>query len=97
LEALLDASFRFVHALYENKDPHKRHQRFYWNSALTGMGYRKLERNQQQPNAFSLRSDRNDPLPAFPAARLITRGDLTQPKEIERAILYWQRERGDRQ
>ena len=45
LEALLAASFRFTQALYDDKDPYKRHQRFYWNGVLSGMGNRSLVRN----------------------------------------------------
>jgi hypothetical protein len=72
LEALLDASFRFTQALYDDKDPYKRHQRFYWNSVLAGM---------------------DGVMPAFASSRLIARADLAKPgKEIERAILYWERE-----
>jgi hypothetical protein len=37
--------------------------------------------------------DKDGAMPAFPAARLIARADIAQPmKEIERAILYWERE-----
>jgi len=94
LEELLDASFRFTQALYEDKDPYKRHQRFYWNAVLTGMGNRTLVRNpvsQQQSYRMSV-GDKDDRLPAFAAARLITRADIAQPaREIERAILHWQR------
>jgi len=95
LEALLAASFRFTQALYDDKDPYKRHQRFYWNAVLAGMGNRTLVRNpvsQQQSYRMSV-GDKDDKLPAFTAARLIARADIAQPaKEIERAILYWQRE-----
>jgi hypothetical protein len=96
LEALLDVSFRFTQALYDDKDPHKRHQRFYWNSVLAAMGNRTLVRNPvspQQSYRMSL-GDKDDKFPAFAKARLITRADVAQPaKEIERAILYWQRQR----
>ena len=95
LEALLAASFRFTQALYDDKDPYKRHERFYWNAVLAGMGNRTLVRNpvsQQQSYRMSV-GDKDDKLPAFTAARLIARTDIAQPaKEIERAILYWQRE-----
>ncbi len=40
VEALLAASFRFTQALYDDKDPYKRHQRFSWNAVLSGMGNR---------------------------------------------------------
>jgi hypothetical protein len=95
VEALLETSFRFAQALYDDKDPHKRHQRFYWNSVLAGMGNRTLVRDPvDQQNSYGMNAgDKDDKLPAFAAARLITRTDLAQPaREIERAILYWQRE-----
>jgi hypothetical protein len=95
VEALLEASFRFTLALYDDKDPHKRHQRFYWNSVLAGMGNRTLVRNQldQQQSYRMNAGDKDDRLPAFAEARLITRADIAQPaREIERAVLYWQRE-----
>jgi hypothetical protein len=93
--ASLAASFRFAQALYDDKDPYKRHQRFYWNSVLAGMGNRTLVRNpvSQQHSYRMNMGDKDDAMPAFAASRLIARADLTQPgKEIERAILYWQRE-----
>ena len=95
VEALLAASFRFTQALYDDKDPYKRHQRFYWNGVLSGMGNRTLVRNpvsQQHSYGMNMRS-KDEAIPAFPASRLIIRADLAQPgKEIERAILFWERE-----
>jgi hypothetical protein len=95
VEALLAASFRFAQALYDDKDPYKRHQRFYWNGVLSGMGNRTLVRNpvsQQHSYGMNMGS-KDEAIPAFPASRLIARADLAQPgKEIERAILYWERE-----
>ena len=36
---------------------------------------------------------KDEAIPAFPAARLMVRGDLAQPgKEIDRAIMFWDRE-----
>lgn len=95
VEALLTASFRFAQALYDDKDPYKRHQRFYWNGVLSGMGNRSLVRNpvSQQHSYRMNMGDKDGAMPAFPAARLIARADIAQPmKEIERAILYWERE-----
>ncbi len=95
LEALLDASFRFTQALYDDKDPYKRHQRFYWNSVLAGMGTRSLVRNPvSQPHSYGMNmGDKDGVMPAFASSRLIARADLAKPgKEIERAILYWERE-----
>jgi hypothetical protein len=95
VETLLAASFRFTQALYDDKDPYKRHQRFYWNGVLSGMGNRTLVRNpvsQQHSYGMNMRS-KDEAIPAFPSSRLIARADLAQPgKEIERAILYWERE-----
>jgi len=95
VEALLAASFRFTQALYDDKDPYKRHQRFYWNGVLSGMGNRTLVRNpvsQQHSYGMNMRS-KDEAIQAFPSSRLIARADLAQPgKEIERAILYWERE-----
>jgi hypothetical protein len=95
LEALLDASFRFTQALYDDKDPYKRHQRFYWNSVLAGMGTRSLVRNPvSQQHSYGMNMGDNDGvMPAFASSRLIARAELAKPgKEIERAILYWERE-----
>jgi hypothetical protein len=95
VEALLVASFRFTQALYDNKDPYKRHQRFYWNGVLSGMGNRSLVRNPvSQEHSYRVNmGNRDEAIPAFPSSRLIARADLAQPgKEIERAILYWERE-----
>jgi Domain of unknown function (DUF4062) len=97
VETSMNACFQFVRALYDQKDAYKRHQRFYWNAALSGMGYRKFVRDPVKQSQYSMSmSDRNQILPAFPKARAIARADLAQPtKEIERAILYWQREKSD--
>ena len=62
---------------------------------LSGMGNRTLVRNPvSQQHSYGMNiGDKDDAMPAFPAARLIARADLAQPgKEIERAILYWERE-----
>ena len=95
VEALLAASFRFTQALYDDKDPYKRHKRFYWNGVLSGMGNRTLVRNpvsQQHSYGMNMRS-KDEAIQAFPSSRLIARAGLAQPgKEIERAILYWERE-----
>lgn len=98
IEAALDTSFRFVRALYDEKDPYKRHQRFYWNATLSTIGHRSLVRGQVEQRQYAMNmSDRNEPLPAFTASRLMGRADLAQPmREIERAVLYWQRQRGER-
>ena len=95
IEALLETSLRFVHALYEHIDPHQRHQRFLWNAVLSELGNRTLARNpRQDKHSFTLGTDRQKPSPAFGEARLIQRSELAQPaKEIQRAVIYWTRDR----
>jgi len=98
VETMTETSLRFIAALYDQHDAYKRHQRFYWNAALTGLGYRKFARNPQEQQSYSMNISGDDaPVSAFNESRLITRADLTQPrKEIERAILYWTRQRSGR-
>lgn len=98
VEAMIETSLRFVAALYDDHDRYKRHQRFYWNAALTGIGYRTFARSPQEQRSYLMNMSGDEAaMPAFERSRLITRSDLTQPrKEIERAILYWTRQRGRR-
>jgi hypothetical protein len=95
VETLLAASFRFAQALYDDRDPYKRHQRFYWNAVLSGLGNRSLVRNpvgEQRSYRMNM-GNKDGAMPAFAASRLIARSDLAQPgREIDRAILYWERE-----
>ena len=59
------------------------------------MGNRSLVRDpvSQQHTYRMNMGDKDDVMPAFTASRLIVGSDLAQPgKEIERAILYWERE-----
>ena len=77
---MTETGLRFIAALYDHHDACKRHQRFYWNAALTGLGYRKFARNPQERQSYSMSMSGDDgPIPAFQESRLITRADLTQP------------------
>jgi hypothetical protein len=65
------------------------------NGVLSGMGNRTLVRNpvSRQHSYRMNMGDKDGAMPALAASRLIARADLAQPgKEIERAILYWERE-----
>ena len=65
------------------------------SGVLSGMGNRSLVRNPvSQQHSYRMNTgDKDGAMPAFAASRLIARTDLAQPgKEIERAILYWERE-----
>jgi Domain of unknown function (DUF4062) len=91
VEAALAADFRFASAVYEEVDPYKRHQRLFWNAALSNLGYRSFARNPQPEQAYTMNtSERSEPALAFPAGRPIDRLILAQPaREIERAIHTW--------
>jgi hypothetical protein len=94
LEALLDASFRFTQALYDDKDPHKAISGF-TGIAFSGMGTRSLVRNPvSQQHSYGMNmGDKDGVMPAFASSRLIAQADLAKPgKEIERAMLNWERE-----
>jgi hypothetical protein len=95
LEGVLNTDFRFASALYENLDPYKRHQRFFWNAALTGIGYRTFSRNPQPQTSYAMNPSGGDqPVIAFREARVIDRADLAQPQaEIERVIVSCTRKR----
>src|SRR5207247_76992 len=45
VEAALAVDFRFANAVYEEIDAYKRHQRFFWNAALSSLGHRSFARN----------------------------------------------------
>jgi hypothetical protein len=87
IEAALKTDFHFTHVLFDEIDRHKRHQRFLWNAALPGIGYRSFERNPQPRQSYAMNiSERDEPAFAFPEARLIDRIALGDPLgEIQRA------------
>jgi hypothetical protein len=93
VEASLAADFRFASAVYEDIDPYKRHQRFYWNVALSSLGHRSFARNPQPEQAYTMNmQERSEPAVAFPIGRQMDRLLLAQPgREIERAIHAWTR------
>lgn len=93
IEAVLQADFRFVAALYNDLDPYKRHQRFLWNASLNNLGYKSVSRSPQGGRSGFLRMSGNqEPLIAFPTPRIITRDELLSPSdEIARAVFSWER------
>lgn len=96
VEAALTADFRFASAVYEDIDPYKRHQRFFWNAALNSLGYRGFARNPSPAQAYTMNTqERSEPAVAFPAGRPMDRLLLAQPvREIERAIHAWTKKQG---
>lgn len=93
VEAALATDFRFAAAIYEEVDPYRRHQRFLWNSALSGVGYRTFARNPQPSQSYTMATtERGEPFMAFPEGRPIDRSGIAQPApEIERAVYTWTR------
>ena len=98
VEAVLQADFRFAAALYNELDPYKRHQRFFWNASLSNLGYRTLTRNPHPGLSHTVNiSGSQEPLLAFPNGRLITRDDLARPtQESERAVFLWEKRHDSR-
>jgi hypothetical protein len=94
--SVLQTEFRFVNALYDEIDPHKRYARFLWNAALSGLGHRSFVRGpQSQKHSYSMNMrDTAEPLRAHATARVLTRAELADPqREIDRALLYWEKQR----
>ncbi len=77
----LQKCFAFTTALWDARDPYKRHQRFYYNAALSKVGYRKLvkERPTNMNDGFSLKQHGDKAIIAFDKPNLISRGDLEKP------------------
>ena len=73
VEAALATDFRFCSAVFEEVDPYKRHQRFFWNACLSGLGHRSFARAPQPSRSYTMdMSDREDQLWLFPrGVRLI--------------------------
>lgn len=86
--AVLDADFRFAGALFSELDKFLRHQRFLYNFAIAGIGYRKLERNPQPRTTFAMgmRSS-EEPVTVFEHPRLVDRALLNTPAdEVRRSL-----------
>ncbi len=91
IEAALTTGFRFSHALFEEVDPYKRYQRFFWNASLSGLGMRNFARNPQPSKTHTMNmSTRKEPALAFMTARPLHLLTLAQPaEEIDRAVHEW--------
>jgi hypothetical protein len=50
----LTHGFHFYGALLGELDPFKRHQRFLYNVALFGVGYRRLERSPVEQGSYTM-------------------------------------------
>ena len=87
IETVLRLCFAFCVALYDEIDPYKRHQRFHYNVALSGLDYRMIERNPQSRASYTMSMRSQGVIRAFEAPRLMTRTELGEPtNEIKRAV-----------
>jgi hypothetical protein len=89
VEAAMAADFAFAASHFDALDPYLRHQRFFCNVALSGVGYRRLERAPQPRNSYAAgfgRSD-NGPIVPFQSPRLLDRRGLKQPAEEIRRFM----------
>jgi hypothetical protein len=87
IERALRGVMAFYAAVIDSVDPYKRHQRFFCNTGLLGLGYRTLERNPQPRASYTMSMRDRDFIVAFDPARVVSREDLHNPgAEIERAI-----------
>ena len=75
--------FRFTLALYEKIDPHMRHQRFCYNSAVSNVGERKLVKQPREQESYAVnRFTENKPIVIFEAPQIVARHDLGQPEQV---------------
>lgn len=88
IRSVLHRGLTFASGLFNALDPHKKHERFYFNVALIKLGDRTIERSPQPRNTFTLPPFRDDrPVIAFGDPRLISRSDLAQPlREVDRSV-----------
>jgi hypothetical protein len=95
MEAVLSADFRFAEALFNTLDPYKRHERFFFNAGLRGLGYRTFERNPQPRSSITMSTRSTDGVIAYDRSRVIARATLNDPRsEIERAVVLLERNAG---
>jgi hypothetical protein len=97
IDDVLAAFFRFSSALYAELDPHQRHERFFYNVGLRGLGHRVLERNPRPKQSHGMSMRNSDAIVAFRTARQLSRSALAGPPrtEIDRAIALLEREARD--
>lgn len=97
IEAVLRLCFAFASALFQDVDAALRHHSFTFNAALSGLDYRRLERNPQPRNSFTMSMRAHGAVSvAHPEARRISRADLRAPDaEIERVVELLRRKTDD--
>lgn len=96
IESVLRLCFGFVAAFYDEIDPFKRHQRFAYNVALSGLDHRVIERNPQDRSSFTMSMRQREIVVAFEQLREVSRMGLRDPAtEIQRVVTLLARRAGD--
>ena len=92
VEGVLHACFRFANAFYEALDRHHRHETFFYNAGLRGLGDRTLERNPQPRRSHGWSMRGNDVIEAFPRSRGLSQSAFSQPgREVAQVIATFER------
>jgi Domain of unknown function (DUF4062) len=92
ITACLKRCFLFAAAFYDMKDPFKRYDRFFYNSALSETGSRKLVPKMQKSNSFSIGTRHEEIVIAFDRPKLITRAEfVTLDEEVKATITLFRR------
>lgn len=97
IEEVLRVCFAMAKAMFDEVDPFGRHQTFWFNAALSGLGHRQLERNPQPRSSFgvSMRGEQAI-VTAHEGPRRIGRTDLSSPDpEIKRAVIRFEQKLRD--
>jgi hypothetical protein len=93
VEDVLSSFLRFSAVLYAEIDRYHRHERFFYNVGLLGLGHRILERNPRPRHSYGISMRNSDAAPAFPTSRALSRAALANSgtEEIERVIVLLER------
>jgi hypothetical protein len=97
IEGVLRSCFRFVRAFYDAVDAHHRHERFFYNVAISQLGYRRLVRNPHDERVGGFNGGGDEPVIAFKNSRAVSRAALSESKdEIARVVTTFERLTRDR-
>jgi hypothetical protein len=81
LVAGLNKCFAFLKAFFELRDPYKRYDRVYYNTALSGLGYRTLLKEPPKNGTYSTGFGGEEIIITFESPTLISRADLHNPTD----------------
>lgn len=88
----LQSSFAFANSFYNKLDLYKRHQRFFYNSALGEIGHRKLVAEYKEKSSITFSNEETGVVPAFDKPRVISREDLSKPdSEVSGTMVMFRR------